>query len=131
LYGRPGAWPLFETAVTFKSIAPQERKLLLGQIITILDITHANLKDAYRALELFIEQKDDVLWDDTIYRMLVTRLLALSEIEKGSVASSTAAKLRGLVAPNVTDLEKTKAVRNGIVELVRSELEAASPQSLL
>jgi E3 ubiquitin-protein ligase listerin len=132
LYGtRLGAWPLFETAVTFDTIAPEQRRWLLEQIITSLDIGSKHLEYAYRAMELFVQKNEALLHDHAIHMMLLIKLLALSEIENSSPVSSKAVAMRALMVPNAADVEKTKAARDRVVQLVHNELEAASPQSLL
>jgi hypothetical protein len=131
LHGDQQAWPLFETAVTFHTIAPTQGGLVVALVISALNSVNVYVKCALDALELLAKKSKDLLQDHAIQMMLLTKLLALSEIKNNVSVSSKAMTLRVFVEPYLDDPKKIDVARNRVVELVHNELEAASPQSLL
>jgi hypothetical protein len=131
LHGDQQAWPVFEAAVTFHTIATTPAKKVVNQILPGLDIVNVYLEDAFNALELFGRKNKDLLQDHNIQMLLLTKLLALSEVRNNAEVSSKAIMLRILVERSDEDSQKMDASRSTVVHLIHEHLEAASPQSLL
>jgi E3 ubiquitin-protein ligase listerin len=131
LHGDKQAWPVMEAAVTFHTIATTPAKKVVNQIIPGIDIVNVYLEDALNALKLFGEKSNDLLQDHDVQVLLLTKLLALSEIRNNAQVSTRALILRGLVERSNEYSERTDASKAGIVSFLHEQIEAASPQSLL
>lgn len=131
LHADQQAWPIFETAVTFHTIAPAQAKMVVQQIISGFDIVNVYLEYACRALELLAKKNKELLQDHNTQMMLLAKFLEFSEISDTVPVAAKAMNLRVLVEPHVEDTDKIEASRRRVVQLVRDELESASPQSLL
>lgn len=131
LHGNKAAWPVMHAAVTFHTLATTPAKKVVYQIIPGIDIVNIYLENAFHALELFGEKSNDLLQDHDIQVLLLTKLLALSEVRNNAEVSSRAIILRGLVEHSNEYSERTDASRAGVVRFLQEQLETASPQSLL
>ncbi len=131
LHGDQQAWPVFEAAVTFHTIATTPAKRLVNQILPGLDIVNIYLEYAFKALELFGKKNNDLLQDHDIQMLLLTKLLALSEVRNNAEVSSRAIMLRILVERSDEDSQRIDASKGRVVRVIHQHLEAASPQSLL
>jgi E3 ubiquitin-protein ligase listerin len=131
LHGDQQAWPIFETAITFHTLAPAQAKMVVQLMISGLDVVNVDVDYAIRALELLAKKDNDLLQDDTTHRMLLTKFLVLSETSDKEPVASKAMKLRVLVEPHSEESDKVEVSRGRVIQLIRDELEVASPQSLL
>jgi len=131
LHADQQAWPLFETAVTFHTIAPAQAKMVVQQIISGFDIVNVYLEYACRALKLLAKKNKELLQDHNTQMMLLAKFLEFSEISDTVPVAAKAMDLRVLVEPHEEETDKIEASRRRVVQLVRDELESASPQSLL
>ncbi|KAE9363590.1 hypothetical protein N431DRAFT_550388 [Stipitochalara longipes BDJ] len=130
LHGDEQSWLIFETAVTFNTIGPAQATLVLHAVVSGIDSTNLYAENALQALDLMVKKNPDFLQDHTMQMMLLTKLLALSEVTHDIALASKAMTLRLLLAPHEGTGE-SEAARGRVVRLVRGELESASPQSLL
>jgi len=129
LHGDPQGWLIFETAITFHTVGPAQAALVLHAVIAGVDRINKYAENALQALDLIAKKNPVLLEDHTLQMLLLTKLLAVSEIDNNDPLSSKALTLRLLLAPHPGTGE-SEAARGRIVELVHSELESASLQSL-
>jgi len=129
LHGDQQAWLVLETAVTFKTIGPAQANMVVHAIVSGIDRLNPFVEKCLEALDLILKENTDLLHDHTLQMLLLTKLLALGEDESNMPLASKAMTLRLLMAPHEGTGE-SEAARGRVIELIRNELESASPQSL-
>lgn len=128
--GNTDAWVIFETVITFSSLAEHTETKLIDQLLNSLDADNAHATDALKAMEFISLRKPDLLRrQSTTHVGVITRLLALTELSD-STLSTRASKLRSAME----DSDKTSTLDDRkewpILHVIRENLETATPQSL-
>jgi len=124
--GNNEAWPLFEAAVLFDGFAEATEQELVQKLLSQLDIGNSSLNHGFKAVELLSRKKPQILRDGNIHVELITKLLALTEVSDSEI------KLRATSVRTMIDsIDGQDGLANSsMVNLLKSNLESASPQSL-
>ncbi|KAM3076981.1 hypothetical protein ACMFMF_004896 [Clarireedia jacksonii] len=124
--GNNEAWPLFEAAVLFDGFAGATEQELVQRVLSQLDIDNPNLNYGFKAIELLSRKRPQTLRDGDIHVELITKLLALTEVSDSEI------KLRAASVRSMIDSINGQdgVVNSSIVNLLKSNLESASSQSL-
>lgn len=127
--GNADAWPIFEAAVTFGSLAGTTEATLLDQLLLSLDADSPYTGGALRAMEFISSNKPTLLrQESSTHVSVITKLLALTELSD-STLSTRASRLRS--AMEVSDKASATGDRESpIIHVIRENLETASPLSL-
>lgn len=128
IHGDLDSWPLFETAISFDSLAETTTNKVLDQVLRCLDFNKPNLDGAFKALEV-LSKKHGLLSSQGIHVALVTKLLALAELSDSTIAPRATA-LKAIIENPDKTAEQTGLRQSPIVHIIQENLEFASPQSL-
>jgi hypothetical protein len=128
--GDSESWTLFDTATTFKALSESSERKLVDQVLGNLDVSSSNIDAPFRALEVILTKKPDLLRrDSNTHVALITKLLAITELSHSPFATQANSLKALLENSNVSSDEKVQ-VESPILHVIRENLETASPQSL-
>ena len=127
--GDKDAWPIFEAAVTFDSLAGPTESALLDQLLQSLDADSPHASGTLKAIEFIASSKPSLLRrESSIHVSVITKILALTELSD-STLSARASSLQSAMEAS----EKVSALGNRkspIIHVLQENLKTASPQSL-
>ncbi|KAK6596634.1 RING zinc finger [Botrytis cinerea] len=121
--GNNDEWALFEAAVIFNGFSKPTERLLLQNLISVLNASNPNVNHVFQALELLSKRRPEAIRDGDAHVDLITKLLALTELSDSDLGKR-ATNLRSVVD------NESGATTSSVVHILRENLENANPQSL-
>lgn len=122
------AWELVKTAITYHVFGDDGVRDTVEDIVNGLSIVGSDTTSSLQALEFLAQSRPEVLHDGELQIALMTRLLALGE-ESDTQVSARASALKVLIETGNAASPSVQGF-SPVVQIIRENLEFASPQSL-
>jgi hypothetical protein len=125
--GEIGAWPIFEAAITFNTLANEMQRQIIEDILAILDINRTDIVGALRALEFISTKNPSLLRQNTdAHVAVITSLLTITEIDDPFLAERAS-----YLKASIDNADRVLSPKESpMLHVIRRNLETASAQSL-
>ena len=128
--GDAASWFLFESSINFNTLTESTESNLVDQVLEHLDIDNSSASSAFKALDFISKKKPELLGRETYVQvLLISKLLAFTELS-GSELAPRAKVLKSIIEDSNSSSTQADAKRTSILQIIRDNLEFASPQSL-